>query len=336
MHWLFPVVALGLILRVALQKDPRPFPEGAWIDMAVIVGILALSVLLHEFGHCFGARLVDGDANEILIWPLGGLAYCDVPHTPRANFITVAAGPLVNVVLCIGSVLGFLMLTNFALWPPLKFWEAPLRLNDLGEMRFFTWEGAEQNHAELGVLLLARFFWVNWLLLLVNLLPGFPMDGGRLVQCLLWPRYGFRQAMLTAIFVGFIAAIVVGLAAITLNELMVLCLALFIFVTCWQQRIFLEQGGEDSLFGYDFSQGYTSLERGDPVAAPRRRRQTWWQRWKQQRATRRMIREQEQREAEERRMDELLEKVQQFGLSALSEEERRFLKRVSDKYRNRP
>ena len=42
-------------------------------------------ILLHEFGHCFGARYVDGDAKEILIWPLGGLAYVDVPHTPRAQ-----------------------------------------------------------------------------------------------------------------------------------------------------------------------------------------------------------------------------------------------------------
>ena len=100
MHWLFPVVAIGLILRIVFQKEPRP-PEGAWIDMAVIVGMLALSVLLHEFGHCFGARWMDGEANEILLWPLGGLAYCDVPHTPKANFVCTACGPLVNLLLCV-------------------------------------------------------------------------------------------------------------------------------------------------------------------------------------------------------------------------------------------
>ena len=54
-------------------------------------------ILLHEFGHCFGARYVDGDAKEVLIWPLGGLAFVDVPHTPRALFIATAAGPAVNV-----------------------------------------------------------------------------------------------------------------------------------------------------------------------------------------------------------------------------------------------
>jgi hypothetical protein len=56
---------------------------------------------LHEFGHCFGARLVDGDAREVMLWPLGGLARCEVPNTPRANFIMTAAGPAANLLLCL-------------------------------------------------------------------------------------------------------------------------------------------------------------------------------------------------------------------------------------------
>ena len=71
------------------------------MDVAMILGMLFISVLLHEWGHCFGARLVDGDAHEILIWPLGGLAYVEVPHTARANFITTLMGPLVNLGLCL-------------------------------------------------------------------------------------------------------------------------------------------------------------------------------------------------------------------------------------------
>ena len=98
----------------------------------------------------------------------------------------------------------------------------------------------------------------------------------------------------------------------------------------------LETGGEDSLFGYDFSQGYTSLERDERVqAGPTRRRTGWWKRWRQNRAAQKLQREQEQREAEERRMDELLVKVHREGKAALTDEERRFMKRVSDRYRNR-
>src|SRR5260370_38790469 len=101
-HILFPFVALGLILRVAFQKEPVPI-AGSWIDAAMVMGLLFFCVLLHEFGHCAGARYVDGDAHEVLLWPLGGLAGIDVPHTPRANFIAVASGPAAKLLICLPS-----------------------------------------------------------------------------------------------------------------------------------------------------------------------------------------------------------------------------------------
>src|SRR6266851_2592320 len=60
-HILFPIFAIGIILRVAYQPGVAP---GTWIDAAVLIGLLFAVVLLHEFGHCFGARAVDGDAQE--------------------------------------------------------------------------------------------------------------------------------------------------------------------------------------------------------------------------------------------------------------------------------
>src|SRR5437870_6735702 len=117
-HVLFPVVAVGIILRMAFMKDAPK--DAAWdlsMQAAIMVGLLFVAVLLHEFGHCFGARLVDGDAHEVLLWPLGGLAAVEVPHTPRANFIAAAAGPMVNLLLCLGSGLLFLMVTDFKYRP---------------------------------------------------------------------------------------------------------------------------------------------------------------------------------------------------------------------------
>jgi hypothetical protein len=140
---------------------------------------------------------------------------------------------------------------------------------------------------------------------------------------------------LASVYAGFIAAIVLMVCAVVGNELLALALAICIFFACRMQWIMLEGGGEDALLGYDFSQGYTSLERDQPAPRRRRRRPNFWQRWWQRRVQRKLQRQQEQREAEERRMDELLAKVQQKGLQSLSDEERRFLKRVSDKYRNR-
>jgi hypothetical protein len=110
-------------------------------------------------------------------------------------------------------------------------------------------------------------------------------------------------------------------------------LALFIAATCWQQARLMEMGSDESTFGYDFSQGYTSLERDQQQ--PRRKRQSWWQRWWQQRAERKRRREEERRQAEEQRLDELLAKIQRTGKESLTEEERRFMTRVSARYRNR-
>src|SRR5262249_52441805 len=138
-----------------------------------------------------------------------------------------------------------------------------------------------------------------------------------------------------AVFVGFVVAILLGLYSVIDFEPVSFLLAIFIYIHCRQQYVIIETGGEESLFGYDFSQGYTSLERDQPLPATRRRRPNWFQRMLQKRAAKKLQREQETREAEERRMDELLEKVQAQGLKALTDEERRFLKRVSDRYRNR-
>jgi Zn-dependent protease len=335
-HILFPVVAVAIILRAAFQKDVIP---GSWIDVSMVVGLLFVSVLLHEFGHCFGARLVDGDAREVLMWPLGGLAYVEVPHTPRANFITTAAGPLTNLLLCLLTVPLFLWATHGEVrptWNP--FWypfRDPTSMGMNGSIRLYLWNGDPWFTNDLGVLLLARFFWVNLLLFLLNMvLVGFPMDAGRLLQCILWPRWGYRQATMASVYMGFFTALVLGVLAIAFNELLPICLGYFIYASSRQQGIILETGGEESVLGYDFSQGYTSLERDQPPP-PRKRRPNFWQRWLQRRAARKLQRELEQREAEERRMDELLEKIQREGKQALTDEENRFLKRVADKYRNR-
>jgi stage IV sporulation protein FB len=79
-HVLFPLVCLGLILRTT-GKD---FWPGTWIDATVLMGLLFLVVLLHEFGHCFAARNVGGEASEVLLWPLGGQG--ELYHGGRRTF----------------------------------------------------------------------------------------------------------------------------------------------------------------------------------------------------------------------------------------------------------
>jgi stage IV sporulation protein FB len=373
-HIFLPIVLIGLILRVAVG-------EKAIVTVAealVMCGLLLISVLLHEFGHCFAARSVDGDAVEILLWPLGGLAQCDVPHTPRANLITALGGPAVNLALC-GLAAGALLFSGLA--PPLY----PLDSKSAYRPRMYDWRNGV--HREEGVstyrhavetaaktelakadpaakaseppaptrpsvgpaaatvpavpnpqlwqILAGQVFWINWFLFLVNmLLVGFPFDAGRVLQCILWSRSDYRQGTTTACYAGFVVMLVVGIFAIFENEVLAIILCWFIYVNCKQQLIVLETGEGEATFGYDFSQGYTSLEGIQPPATtPKRKRPNWFQRWLQRRAAQKARREQEARESEERRMDELLEKVQRAGIHSLSDEERRFLTRVSARYR---
>ena len=332
-HLLFFVVTLGLILRLGLKTNPSYY-EGTWIDGVIVAGLLFVSVLLHEFGHCFAARWVDGDAAEIMMWPLGGLATVDLPHEPRAHFITAAAGPAVNLVLaglCV-FLLAFTVDPSFQPpWNPLWY---PFRTAADGSINLTPWSGLSQTVHSMWPIFLARMFWVNWSLFLLNVvLVCFPLDGGRMLQSMLWPSFGYRQATQWVIYLGFLATVAVGLIAIVCEEILVFCLALFIYVSCRTQLFVLETGGEEGLFGYDFSQGYTSLERDQPRLTTKR--SSWWKRWRDGRAARKLQHEIKTREADERRLDELLEKVQKIGMSGLTDEERRFMKRVSDRYRNR-
>jgi hypothetical protein len=86
-------------------------------------------------------------------------------------------------------------------------------------------------------------------------------------------------------------------------------------------------------FGYDFSAGYTSLEK-DEEPPPRPRRVGWFKRWRQARTLKRLQRENEERARDEERMDQILEKIARSGKESLTDEERRFLERMSARRRN--
>src|SRR5207247_2057706 len=82
-------------------------------------------------------------------------------------------------------------------------------------------------------------------------------DGRRIFQSIVWKYTNYRRGTLAAIYAGFIVMFVVALYGVIGKDPLFLCLAIFIYVSCKQEWIVLETGGEESLFGYDFSQGYT-------------------------------------------------------------------------------
>ncbi len=336
-HFLLPLLFLGLILRTASAERGI---TGAWIDCLLYMVLLFVTILLHELGHCYACRFVGGEASQVLLWPLGGLARADLlPYHPRAYFWFAAGGPIVNVLICLVAAAGLALLGDQPLqprWNPLDY---VFRINSAGEINLFVW-GAGDKIETASFLLKALAFWFHgsWILLLFNVLCiGFPFDGGQMFRALLWPYLGFRQATEYAIFSGFFVMMILLLFAFISTELGVflLLLAYFTYASCKAEWIALETGGEDSLFGYDFSQGYTSLEKDQPPPT-KKKSPGFFQRWLQQRADRKRQKETQQQEADEKRMDELLEKIQRQGKGSLTAEEQRFLKRVSDRYRNRP
>lgn len=189
------------------------------VGEALFLGMLFGIVLLHEFGHCFGARSVGGDAHDIMMWPLGGLAYADAPMRPWPQFVTVAAGPAVNVVFCLisGAVLVATVGTAEI-----------ISLNPLNSIPYrFT---------EQWMNVLAMFYRVNYLLLAFNLLPIYPLDGGQILQAIIWPLVGLQRATLIACQVGLAGCVILGLLALKLGGGgMLFFIAIFGGFTCWQR-----------------------------------------------------------------------------------------------------
>ncbi len=351
-HLLFLLITIPMFLRL-MHETKGVF---WWFDLFMLsVGIVFGIVLLHEYGHCFAARRVGGEASEILLWPLGGLAYVEVPHAPRPHFLVAAAGPAVNLVICLACAVLFLV----GGYSPLK------ALNPFGDpYRTPTHQLSDGQtltsvYGAMTVRLPAdpkgdpiveidsekpllpgwavwnwRVCWMSWWLFLFNvLIPAFPMDGGRMLHAILWDRGDYRSATITACYVGYGAAAVMLGISLFANETILVGLALFIAINCYRTMA-MEAETERGAFGYDFSQGYTSLERDDPPP-PRPKRKGMIRGWLDARKARRIQRESDQRVQDDLRMDALLDKIAKQGKNALTDEERRFMERVSARYRNK-
>ena len=185
LHSIFLIFLAFSVVTGGVQELP---------DTLLFFSILFTLVLLHELGHCFGARSVGGDAPYILLWPLGGLAYASAPQRPWPQFVTIAAGPLVNVIFCIvaGAVLVARAGTFGAIWfNPLD----PMLRFDPSTTTLIAW----------------RLYQLNLLLLVFNLLPIYPLDGGQILRTMLWPWLGIYRATVLSCQVGIAGAIGLGL-----------------------------------------------------------------------------------------------------------------------------
>jgi Zn-dependent protease len=181
---------------------------GVGTGLAVLLGVAFLlavfgSVLLHELGHALTARRYGVRTRRIILSPIGGIAQLEgMPRRPRHELAVALAGPAVNFVLAA------------ALWVVAPVFAGMPVLADL-----------------LGSVMLA-----NLGLGLFNLLPAFPMDGGRALRAILAERVGTVRATETAVKVGRAIAVVMGVAGLVWGHLVLTLVAAFVWFAAGVER----------------------------------------------------------------------------------------------------
>ena len=183
-------------------------PSAAWAGLLYML-LLFACVLAHEFGHIFTARGFGVATPDVTLLPIGGLARLErIPEAPREEFLIAIAGPLVNVAIAFGLVL---------------FAGARITMDNLAIV---------QSTREL----IDRLATVNLFLALFNMIPAFPMDGGRVLRALLATRLGFVRATETAAFIGqglaFLLGIVgfFGVPGLFGPNLLLIFIAIFVYL----------------------------------------------------------------------------------------------------------
>lgn len=166
---------------------------------------LFLIVLLHEFGHSLACRQVGGRANQIVLWPLGGVAYVDPPPRPGATLWSIAAGPLVNVALL------------------------PILFVLLALSRSLGWVETNPDLYRL----LRSVLYINAGLLLFNMLPVYPLDGGQILRSLLWFVLGRARSLMVATVIGLIGGVAFIAFALWMQSAWYGVMAAFLLLNCW-------------------------------------------------------------------------------------------------------
>ncbi len=173
------------------------------VDSLAFMVLLFLCVLLHEFGHIFTARAFGVATPFVTLLPIGGVAQLErIPEDPGQEFLIAIAGPLVNVVITIALVL----LAGAHLQP-----------------------SAAAAVDNMQIALVDRLAAVNLFLALFNMIPAFPMDGGRVLRALLASRYGYVRATGIAAAIGQFVAFALGFIGLLYNPILIF-IAIFVYL----------------------------------------------------------------------------------------------------------
>jgi Zn-dependent protease len=198
LHWSWFLIALIRIPSFLGRDVTLP------AAIAIYVTLFAI-VLLHEFGHSLACRQVGGQTHDIILWPLGGIAFVSPPPRPGATLWSIAAGPLVNVALV--PVLYLLARAT-----------AMTGLMDQFPGLVAYWRVVQA---------------INIGLLIFNVIPVYPLDGGQILQSLLWFPFGRVRSLQIAAWIGLVGVAGFVVLAIFQGDLWLGFIALFLGQRCW-------------------------------------------------------------------------------------------------------
>jgi Zn-dependent protease len=315
---------LFAVLAVAFSFRDNQLLIAAFMTL----GVVLVSVLLHEAAHALAAVRVGGKVDSIILGPVGGLVLPRVPDEPEVQLFVALAGPLVQLTLVVLAAVGLAASGYAGELLGLFHVMAPDKLVDDGPWLMF------------GKLML----WWNWVLMWLNLLPAYPFDGGPIFRAMFWPALGRRTARVVTGRAGMVVAVLIAAAtlldfgpeqdSVIEVKLPLAMLGIFLFFSARQDLV---SGGNEELFddetGYRISSDGLDLleelsledERQEAVLVEHRGRQSGQQE-QHQRA---------QEAYEDARVDDILARLHDSSLSQLSREEIEILQRASERYKQR-
>lgn len=215
MHVTFPLILIWAALQFGILS--RGGWEGATFGIVATL-LLFVVVVLHELGHSVAAQYYGIEVKQIVLLPIGGVAQLThIPEKPIQEFVIAIAGPAVNFALAIlFGIIALIAGLN------LSFDQLPSLLLGLNRMSLIA--------------LFGYVFSSNLLLAVFNLIPAFPMDGGRVLRALLASRLPYPRATVVAVGVGQVMAFLMGIFGFVQGNFFWVLIALFIYSGAGQER----------------------------------------------------------------------------------------------------
>ncbi len=211
MHWSFPFLLAGLFAYYIYRGASV---TAALAGLALVMTVFGC-VLLHEMGHALMARRFGIKTLDITMYPIGGIARLQqIPSKPMEELWIAVAGPTVNLVIAAG-----LYVINLSQSMPVTVHEV---LADTDNV--------------LGMLM-----YLNLAMAAFNMLPAFPMDGGRVLRAGLATQIPYRRATLIAVFIGQVMAFGFGVAGLFMFNPVLIFIALFVFSAAAQEGKMAQQ-----------------------------------------------------------------------------------------------